>query len=165
MSRLRAALAIAAVTLVASAAAGCGEGKGTAHGPLLAWDGKPKLTVSPSGAHVVVGVAKNGSSDQLWIRTPELRIVDREGRRIRSSVTFASGFVRSNYPRNGPLPSRPSRYPLAEQQRIGFLAEIKPGKSVPLTVSWQEPRGPRTATRLVYKSASLPIPSTPTYSP
>jgi hypothetical protein len=145
--------------------AGCGGDMGSANGQPLAWDGSPKLTVSPSGARVLIGTAKNDSSKVVYVRTPEVGVGDQAGRRIRSSVAFVSGFVRSNYPRNGPLPRRPSRYPQKEQERIGYLAVLDPGETMPLTVSWQEPPGRRTATRIVYKNASLPIPTTPTYEP
>jgi hypothetical protein len=145
--------------------AGCGGDKGSANGAPLAWDGTPKLTASPSGARVLIGTAKNDSSKVVYVRTPDVGVADQAGRRIRSSVAFVSGFVRSNYPRNGPLPRRPSRYPQKEQERIGYLAVLDPGETTPLTVSWQEPPGRRKAARIAYENASLAIPATATYSP
>jgi hypothetical protein len=108
---------------------------------------------------VVIGTVKNESGQELSIRAPDVKLVDQDGRRIRSMAVFVSSFVRSNYPHNAGQRSDPSHYPLREQRRVGFLAEIKPGKTVPLTVSWRDPRGSRTAARIVYPGGSLPVPA------
>jgi hypothetical protein len=147
-----------AAVLAAVVLAGCGGDE--SNGPRLAWVGKPTLTGSPTGARVVIGKIENRSPEELWIRVPEVKVVDQGGRRIRSTAVFVSSFVRSAYPHNAGPRSDPSHYPLREQQRVGFLARIKPGKTSPLTVSWRDPRGERDATRIVLPAGSLPLPAT-----
>jgi hypothetical protein len=141
--------------------AGCrGDGGGDGGGkPRLAWDGTPVVRASPSGARVVTGKVKNDSSSELRITAPKLRVVDANGRRIKSSAVFVSTYVRSIYPHNGITPSRPSDYPEAEQRRVGFLTVLGAGKSTPLTVSWQELRGRPAAKRIVFGATSLAIPA------
>jgi hypothetical protein len=127
----------------------------------LAWEGKPTLRVSPSGARVVIGTVRNGSSRELRIKSPEVTAVDGQGRRIKSSAGFVSTFVRSLYPQNGRPGDTRDEFPEAEQRRIGYLAVMAPGESVPLTVSWNEPSG-RTATRIRIGQRYLPVPTSPT---
>jgi hypothetical protein len=152
------AAAGAAAVLAAIVLAGCGgyESKG----PRLAWDGKPALTASPTGARVLIGKVENRSGEELWIRVPEVKVIDQGGRRILSTAVFVSSFVRSAYPHNAGPRSDPSHYPLREQIRVGFLVRIKPGKTFPLTVSWRDPRGERNAARIVLPTGSLPLPAT-----
>jgi hypothetical protein len=149
--------------LAAVALAGCGGGSTAAKGG-LGWKGEPIMRVSSAtGARVLLGTVKNESSRELRIRAPDVRLVDQHGRRIRSSAAFASSFVRSLIPQNGRPGSRKSEFPEAEQRRIGYLAVLRSGETVPLTLSWNEPAGPRTAKRIVYGAGSLPVPATLTY--
>jgi hypothetical protein len=145
--------------VIALAIAGCSGGvAGKGGDPVLGWEGKPILRVSPEGARVLIGTVKNKGFGKLKVKAQDLRLVDRHGRPIQASIGFVSSFVRSLYPQNGRPGSRPSEYPEAEQRRIGYLAVLRSGESAPLTVSWRKPPRARSATRIVYRTASLPVP-------
>jgi hypothetical protein len=126
----------------------------------LAWEGKPTVRVSPTtGARVLIGRVKNESvRDQFKIRAQDLKLLDQEGQPIRASVVFVSSFVRSIYPQSGRPGARRSDFPEAEQRRIGALAVLRSGESVPLTVSWSELRGPRIAARIDTGHGDLSVP-------
>jgi hypothetical protein len=126
---------------------------------VLTWEGAPVVRASSTGARVLIGKVKNDSSGELRLRVPQVRVVDRDGRRIDSTAIFASAYVRSIYPHNAIVRARPTEYPEAEQKRVGYLAVLGPGKETPLTVSWRERRGERKATRIVLGSASLTVPA------
>jgi hypothetical protein len=83
-----------------------------------------------------------------------VRLLDSEGGRLRSAAIFLSSFVKSNFPHN----RGPFQVPEQEQLRLGLLAKVDPGKSVPLTVSWHEPPGPKAAARIDYGPGFLPVP-------
>lgn len=152
----RLGLLVAAVVV-----AGCGgSGNDGGGGPAksrLAWDGTPVVRASSTGARVLIGKVENKSSGELRLEVPQLKLVDRRGRRVRSTAVFASSFVRSMFPHNGVVPVRPERYPEAERRRVGFLAVLGAGKAAPLTVSWLEHRG-REPSRIVLGGASLAVP-------
>lgn len=107
---------------------------------------------------MLVGTVKNASGSELRIKSSNVTAVDQRGKRIRSSVAFVSSFVRSVYPQNGRPGGRRSEFPEAEQRRIGFLAVLGPDDSSPLTVSWNEPPGPRAAAQIDTGHGSLPVP-------
>jgi hypothetical protein len=92
--------------------------------------------------------------------TPQLRLLDARGRRIRSTAVFSSTYVRSIYPHNGIGPTGPAGYPEAEQKRVGYLTVLASGASAPLTLSWRNLRG-RPAVRLDYGKGSLPVGTLP----
>jgi hypothetical protein len=159
----RAAALSARLGLLAAAVlvAGCGGGgNGGGGGPAkshLAWDGTPVVRASSTGARVLIGKVENRSSGELRLEVPQLKVVDRHGRRVRSTAVFASSFVRSMFAHNGVVPVRPERYPEAERRRVGFLAVLGAGETAPLTVSWLEQGGHR-ASRIVLGPASLAVP-------
>jgi hypothetical protein len=140
-------------------AAGCGSKDDGGDGPArLAWDGSPVVRSSPTGARVLIGKVKNDSGHELRITARQVRVLDGLGRPVRSTAIFASGYVRSNYPHNRGPGSEQASYPEPEQERVGYLAVLGDGESKPLTISWREPPGARTAKRIVHGEASLPIP-------
>jgi hypothetical protein len=144
----------------ALALAGCGDGGASAGTPQLAWDGKPRLVKSETGARVLIGKVKNQSlgSEKFKIKARALKLVDQQGRPIKASVVFASSYVRSLYPQNGRPGGVRSEFPEAEQQRIGDLAVLRSGETTPLTVSWNEPSASHRPARVVYRGGSLPVP-------
>jgi hypothetical protein len=136
----------------------CGA-DGDRGGPSLAWDGTPVVRSSPTGAHVLIGKVENTSSGELRLKAPQVRVVTHDDRTLTSSATFVSAYVRSNYPHNRGALSRPSGYPAAEQERVGYVAVLDAGERTPLTVSWREPRRRRTAERIVVGGVTLRIPA------
>jgi hypothetical protein len=149
---VRQAAALFLITLLALA--GCGSDEDGA--APLTWKEDPDIVVPPRlpGDRILRGEVSNGSLDRVVIEAKEVKLLDADGRRVEGTATFLSSYVHSIYP-----PTRgPSPYPAAERARLGQIAQIEPGKSAPLTVSWHEPKGPRTPVRVDYGDGSLPIP-------
>jgi hypothetical protein len=155
--RRNTALALAAISI---AAAGCGSSEGKRNVSLV-WKSPPKLFV-PSDLprdRIVQGVIENKSLKQkATLKASDIKLLDADGRRIDGVATFIAGYAHSLYPAD--LKPKGS-YPEAEQLRIGLLAKLKAGQSSPLTVSWHDPPGPRTAVRIDYGSGTLPLPLKP----
>jgi hypothetical protein len=153
------ALAALAAALAAAALTGCGGDPAGGEGkPVLGWDGTPTLTVSPSGAKVLIGKVKNESFKELRLTTPNVKLLDADGRPIKAGVVFVSSFIKANRPHNfGAQRSNPAAYAETEQKRVGYLAVLRSSETTPLTVSWREPRGPRAAARIDYGRGSLPV--------
>jgi hypothetical protein len=152
----RAAIA-AALSVAAFAAVGCGGGDAGGSRPAsLVWNEKPKLYVHPTlkDDRILRGEVKNGGLDKIRIEAAEVKLVDRDGRRVDGVATFAPSYVHSLYSRNR-LPR--GGYPEEEKRRIGIVAVIQPGKSTSLTVAWHEPPGARTPVRIDYGRGSLEI--------
>jgi hypothetical protein len=151
-----ASLGCAAVVVIALLTlAGCGGDENGANP--LAWKEDPDLVVPPRlpGDRILSGEVTNGSLDRVEIDAKDIRLLDRDGRRVEGTATFLGSYVHSIYP-----PTRgPTPFPEGERQRLGQVARLEPGKSAPLTVSWHEPKGPRTPVRIDYGKGSLPIPS------
>ena len=155
--KYRAACA-AVISVAAIGAAGCGaDDASVGRSAALVWKEEPKRLVHPTlkDDRIVRGEVKNEGLDKIRIETAEVRLLDSEGRPVNGVATFAPSYVHSLYARNR-LP--PGGYPEEEKRRIGLAVEIEPGQSAPLTVSWTEPRGPRTPVRIDYGSGTLAVP-------
>jgi hypothetical protein len=148
----------AAVVLVAVlVVAGCGgDEESVGRSASLDWSEKPKIYVHPTlkDDRVLRGEVKNGGFDKIRVETNDIRVLDRSGRIVPAAVTFAPSYVHSLYTRNR-LPR--GGYPEEEKRRIGLVAEIKPGKTALLTVSWRQDRGTRPPVRIDYGTGSLEV--------
>lgn len=145
------AFAVAAVALLG----GCGDDGGQAKDP-LAWFDTPKVIVHPTleDDRVLKAEVSNDTGDKVRIDASDIRVYDDRGRRLKASATFAEGYLHSLYP-----PTRgPASLPDSELERLGKLAEIAPGDTATLTVSWREPGGRHSAARISYGEGSLTIP-------
>jgi hypothetical protein len=138
------------------AASGCGSDSEGRSGRLV-WEKTPRVLVPETlpGDRVLRGEVKNDSLRKVSLEAADLRLLDADGRRIESSATFIAGYSHPLYPFN----RGPATVPESERRRLGRAAEIESGKSVPLTMSWHEPRGDREAVRIDYGAGSLPVPS------
>jgi hypothetical protein len=156
---LSAALIVTGIVLTGLAFAGLtlrDSGQDDKGSGALAWARGPKVFTPPRlpSDRVLSGRVKNGSLRRVKLVARDLRVLDTDGRRVESSAIFLESFVHGLYP-----PTRePRRLPEAELRRIGRIALIDPGKTVPLTVAWRQPSGERTPVRVDYGSGSLPIP-------
>jgi hypothetical protein len=150
-----AALAAFALVLVAD---GCGDDNaGGARAVSLVWKKPPRIYVPPTlkSDRILRGDVENGGFKKVRIEAADVKLLDRDGKQVPSVATFAPSYVHSLYAYN----RRPTGgLPEEEKRRIGIVAEIKPGKSASLTVSWREPRGSRTPVRLDYGRGSLELP-------
>ncbi len=151
MRRAR-ALAALAVIQAAIALGGCGDGGGGTGSGDLRWEEEPQV-VTPETLpddRIASGVVRNDSLKEVDLTASDLRVVDSSGDDLRAAATFNEGFGRSYF--------SPSREPLpeAERERVGQIAKLAPGESVPLTVSWTE--GPAPADSVDYGGGLLPLP-------
>jgi hypothetical protein len=124
----------------------------------VSWRGEPRIFTPPTlpDDRILSGSIANDSLRTIRLSANELRLFDERGRRIDASVTFLRSVVHGLYP-----PAGAPRLPDAELRRTGRIAVIAPGKSVPLTVSWQQPPDAPGPARVDYPSGSLAVPSTP----
>lgn len=146
----------ALLLIVAALGGGCGGGdSGTAQGQLT-WLDAPDVIVPPNleTDRILRGDVRNESDEALRIEAAKVRVYDNRGRPLKAAATFAAGYLHSLYP-----PTRgPANLPDSELERIGKVANIDAGATVQITVSWREPPGRRTATRIDYGPGSLRIP-------
>ena len=146
------ASALVAIALVA----GCGDDDGKPATDPLAWFDTPTVIVHPTleDDRVLKAEVSNDTKSKVRVDASEVRVYDDRGRRLKASATFAEGYLHSLYP-----PTRgPASLPDSELERLGKLAEIDPGKTATMTVSWREPGGRHRAARITYGEGSLTIP-------
>ncbi len=153
--RARNASLLIGVATVVALLAGCGDDGGQAKDP-LAWFDTPTVIVHPTlkGDRVLKAEVSNDTGDKVRVNAGDIKVYDDRGRRLKASATFAEGYLHSLYP-----PTRgPASLPDSELERLGKLAEIAPGDTASLTVSWHEPGGRHSAARISYGEGSLTIP-------
>jgi hypothetical protein len=145
------------VLLVVAAAAvgGCGH-SGAGGAPKLAWDGKPIVVRQPEAPAdvIVAGRLSNRGSREFRISAADVKLLDDRGSPVRSTVVFAAGATHPLYPPG----ESPKERPRKEQERLGKAATIEPGKSVPLTVAWRQPKGTRRPVRVQLGAAAISLP-------
>ena len=145
------ACVLAAVVLLP----GCGDDKPA--NDALAWFDAPSVIVPPTLKHdrILRAEVRNDSDGKVRVEAPKIKVYDDRGRPLKASATFAEGYLHSLYPpTRGPAAGLPDY----ELERLGKLAEIEPGKTATLTVSWREPAGRRTAATIDYGTGKLSIP-------
>jgi hypothetical protein len=152
-----AALSVACVG-VAVAQSGDDAQGGTAPGPGLAWEERPQL-IRPAELpddRILAGRLHNGTLRELRLDAGEARLVDADGRRVAGTVSFAAGFVHGLYsPRRAPKEAMPE----FERRRLGTLAVLRAGDTVPLTLSWRLRDGARAPVRLELGTLGLALPA------
>ena len=147
--------AIFGVVAVALLLGGCGGDDKPAKDS-LAWFDTPKVIVPKTLRHdrILQADVHNDSGSKVRVSAADIKVFDDRGHPLKASATFARGYLHSLYP-----PTRgPASLPDTELERLGKLAEIAPGDTATLTVSWREPGGRRTAARIDYGQGSLSIP-------
>jgi hypothetical protein len=152
---VRRAAALAALACWLGACGGGGDGG--QYGDLI-WVGQPILERPRAlpADRVVIGRVRNKSIRVLRLRAREMRLVDGDGRTISGDVLFLTGFLHGLAP-----PTRaPKVLPESAQLRLGLLAKIPPGGSVPINVAWRIASG-RDAAAVAYPGGRLPIPDGP----
>jgi hypothetical protein len=147
---VRRAAAAAAALALATAGAGCGQEESRA----IAWADEPVVAPHPElpDDRIATGKLRNDGDDELRLTAADARVVDGEGRPLRASVTFAAGATHALYPPR----EAPKDNPRTQQERLGYVATIPPGKSVPLTIAWHARDG--MADRIDFGVLSLDLP-------
>ncbi len=140
--------------VVVALLAGCGDDEPAKNA--LAWFDTPNVIVPPTlkGDRILQAEVRNDSDQNVRVEAGTIRVFDDRGRPVKAAATFAEGYLHSLYP-----PTRgPATLPDSELERLGKLAEIEPGKTARVTVSWREPPGRRTAATIDYGQGTLTIP-------
>jgi hypothetical protein len=121
----------------------------------LQWKEKPMLILVPSlpQDRILTGQLRNASLRPVDLDTGAVRIVDAEGRRLRSTALFSQHFSHGLYPWSWHV--KGSKF---ERRRIGQIATIKPGQAVPLTLSWRVPAGGSEPVEVRFDGGSLSLP-------
>jgi hypothetical protein len=154
VSLLRAAV-IAGAAALALSLGGCGASPGSA--AKVSWDGKPLVVRQPElpDDTIVSGRMRNDSGETLKLDTADVRLVDPDGRAVQSTARFSTGVTHQLYPpREGPREKDPAFL----RERLGEIATVTPGSSVPLVVSWRVRPGEAAPVRVDLGEASLDLP-------
>jgi hypothetical protein len=102
----------------------------------VAWDGNPIVVRQPELPRdtIVSGKISNKGDDALKLDAAEVRVVGVDGEAVQSTARFSTGVTHQLYPpREGPREKDPDFL----RERLGEIATVKPGASVPLVVSWR----------------------------
>ena len=156
-TRLRAGASAATVAAAIALMPGCGGGKDAGQAGDLRWDEPPRLLAAspPDRDRVLSGTVRNTSLKLVRLDTKKVELLDAEGRPLRASVVFLSGFAHGRFPQN-----RPEQQPgQRDLELAGRLARLKPGKKLPLTVSWRPLPGAPRAASVRLGDATLPVPA------
>ena len=151
MKRVVGTIALVIALVLAVAATGRGEGDDLGSGDLV-WQKRPHVyrNAALPDDRVLRGVVRNDSLEVMKLSARDLVVRDGKGDELESAVIFAPTFIRGVFPQN-----RGDEIPESERLRIGLLARIEPGRTVPITVSWRE-LGKRAAL-VDYGTGSLPL--------
>jgi hypothetical protein len=125
---------LALAALAAVALAGCGDASSSSS--TVAWDGKPIVVRQPELPRdtIVSGKISNKGSEAVRLDANEVRVVGSDGDAVQSDVRFAVGITHQLYPpREGPHENDPEFL----RERLGEVANVKPGATVPLVVAWR----------------------------
>jgi hypothetical protein len=150
------ALACAAVMLVA----GCGGGDDREPAGSLRWE-KDRVLVKPEtlpNDRIVAGTLRNDGQDRADLVAKELKLRTADGGTVPTNAAFIRSFAHGMYP---PTRLPGGKEPITEQLRLGQIARVLPGKSVPLTVSWRQKPGAAPPVRIEWSGGSIPIPDKP----
>jgi hypothetical protein len=134
---LAAAVVVLAVVLVA------GGGDADAEGPaVLGWQGTPQVFTPDTlpEDRVLAGRLRNTSLRDVDIDVKRVRVLDEDGGEVKSAVRFLQAFAHGLYP---PDERDESQIGDFEKRRLGEIATLKPGQSVPITLSWRGGPGER----------------------
>ena len=153
MTRRLLPIAAAAAALLA---AGCGGGDGGGPHDGLAWDGTPNVFVARNlpTDRVVIAKVRNTGAETLHLVAKDLRVRDASGHVLDASAGFTTAFAHGLY---GALqqPRRPNQ---AELIRLGKVAYIAPGATVPFYAAWRLAPSDHEPVTIDYGPGTLAVP-------
>jgi hypothetical protein len=145
------------VAAAALAVAGCGGSGGTlagaGSGPLR-WAEEPLLFTPETlpGDRILTGTLRNDSVRRIRVDLPDVRVLARDGNPVPATPVFLDTFGKTLW-----SPGRgPEQMPETELLRTGRIAFLRPGESVPFTVSWHAEDGQPAV--VDYGEGSLEVP-------
>jgi hypothetical protein len=155
------ALASAVVLSVAALAiSACGGGDDREPAGSLRWVKTPVL-VKPEtlpNDRIVAGIVRNDGQNRADVVAKQLKLRTAGGGQVPANAAFIQSFAHGMYP---PTRLPGGKEPISEQLRLGQIARVLPGKSVPLTVSWHQKPGSDPPVRIEWSGGSIPIPDKP----
>jgi hypothetical protein len=121
----------------------------------LQWKEKPNLILVPElpRDRILTGQLRNASLRAVDLDSKRVQILDEEGRSLRATALFSQSFAHGLYPWS--MNVKGSKF---ERRRIGKIATIKPGQTVPLTLSWRVPAGGSEPVEVRFDGGSLDLP-------
>lgn len=152
MRRALTALAAAAVT----AAAGCGGGNDAPKREGLSWDGTPKVFRAKNlpDDRVVIARVRNTGTKTLHLVASELKVRDADGRALESSAAFTTNYAHGLFGMVDP----PKQLPAAELVRLGKVAYIPAGASLPFYAAWRLKPDTKEPVTIDYGKGTLAVP-------
>lgn len=114
--------------------AGCGNAPGAPSG--VSWEGKPIVVRQPELPRdtIVSGRVVNKGDGAVRLDAADVRLVAPGGGAVESTARFAVGVSHQLYPpRDGPKEKDPEFL----RERLGEVATVRPGATVPLVVAWR----------------------------
>ncbi len=143
---------------VSLGAAGRVSGPGAgAHGP-LEWDAEPQAA-RPSELpqdRILTGRLRNTGDTPLALDALRARLLDDAGRAVPGAATFAAGFSHGLY---GPATGPKEAMPAFQARRLGVIATVAPGATVPFTLSWRRAAGTGAPTRVDLGDVVVALPA------
>lgn len=153
--RVVAAVALVAALAAALAVALTGDAGGDEAGA-LAWSGPTriaKVALLPRD-RVLTGRLRNTSLRPLRLDADDVRVLDADGRTVRSAARFAAGFGHALY---SPADA-PDEVPARQAERLGEALTVRPGETVPVSVGWRVEPGGGQPVELRVGKAALALP-------
>lgn len=139
------------------AAAGCGGGDDQPRRTGLSWDGTPKVFKSKNlpEDRVVIARVRNTGKETLYLVARDLKVRDASGHALQSSAAFTTSYGHGLF---GALVA-PKQLPQAELIRLGKVAYIAAGASLPFYAAWRLKPGTKEPVTIDYGSGSLEVPA------
>ncbi|MCW2990438.1 MAG: hypothetical protein JWM73_1032 [Solirubrobacterales bacterium] len=145
------------VAIAVVAAAGCGgSGSGDTAKSGLAWDGTPKVFRAKNlpNDRVVIAKVKNAGTKTLHLVAARLKVRDADGHALVTSAAFATDYAHGLF---GAL-QQPKQLPPAELIRLGKVAYIPAGATVPFYAAWRLTPGAKEPVTIDYGAGTLAVP-------
>ena len=151
--RLVAAVALAAATAIVAVALLTGSWGGDAQ--TLEWQGR--VEVFDSGVatdEILYSKVRNASLRDVDLDVEDVKVYGRDDKPVQASVRFLAAFAHGLFPWS----QKPDPLGDFERRRLGEIATLKPGQSIPITLAWRVPKGTPRPGRVDLGPAELKIP-------
>jgi hypothetical protein len=121
----------------------------------LQWKEKPSLIMVPElpRDRILTGHLRNASLRAVDLDSERVQILDDKGHALRATALFSQGFSHGLYPWS--MNVKGSKF---ERRRIGKIATIKPGQTVPLTLSWRLGKNGSEPVEVRFDGGTLSLP-------
>lgn len=158
--RIAALLALAAVAVVPLVLISDDDGRTSPRTvrASLGWAGVPQVTKVPElpRDRILTGRLANESLRPAELDVDRVRLVDARGRDVRSTARFLSNFAHGLFSAESiNLYGKPGD---GERRRLGEIATVKPGESVPITLSWRVPSGAAAPIAVDFGGSTVELP-------